>query len=999
MTDADTISMRVTGEAGDAYEVFDQLLERQEKLAAGSTIPVEVTGTEKVADLGEKAKETGEKAKESGAAAGEMGDKYQKAAEVMGADSGKVGQLASVFGELTPAMFAGAAAIVAVTAALSESVSVAAEYEAQMDRAAAITGDAATAFTDLGTSSTAGSQQTLSQTGSMIDALANQGQKLRDQTNELKPAMELMDATGMGMQQTVTGLTNTLDKYAIESSKTSMVTNELVAASQRGKTSVGDLLSGLTAVGPAAQATGQDFDSMTTALGIMSESGLRGGEAGSKLSAVLFGLSKPSKDLAGGLSAIGVSTDDVNPSMHSLDEILTTLTDHGVTAGDAADLFGRRLGPGMAALLRQGGDEMRKYNSDIQNTDAASTAAETASSNFAGAQERLASASSLAYEAIGSKFLPALANVTDGAASAILKVLALSDVIGKFVDATQNSEVKNMTDSSGKLQWSSFDFAHNDAYRAAWSAQQTTAEDAGEDFAKWYSAGVKKADLPKMISDTYDDLDTQAKDRGKTAGGSWADSFSEEQVKQLEYQAGVNTINAANEAASYSHNEGKAITNDNNKRMETTTGQFELGEFLLNEDTGASAWQLRTQRWGTENLNPHDPYGDANQKMQAHLAEDSKTATSKFIQAAGGEPMAIDIANIDMEYKFDTKKSEDALKESITKAVSNADKSGIWKSKEFDTLQKNYADAITADPSLIIEGAQMLLGDIKTQQEYIANNLATLPGSTLNWQRQIAYNNKNAEDQILSDTKIFNTLLKESWDLGNTVGGLTGLISDKVVAVVDEMKPIGEMASEAFKNSFTPKMQEDLMGMEPILQELKVKAPEEFAVMGGDMALDLIQAIKDKNIDRIWEDLKNLAGRSFQETTQEWTKNVEKMANATETHAEGFKGSFEGATSEYDTYLQREKNLAGGLNATQQLTTAKQLMTEITGKDWSTMIKIKTDLETVAKPEVDRFISYINKLKPVVNVVIQTSVVASEVEAICRDAVAKSLDNVAQGYR
>ena len=60
------------------------------------------------------------------------------------------------------------------------------------------------------------------------------------------------------------------------------------------------------------------------------------------------------------------------------------------------------------------------------------------------------------------------------------------------------------------------------------------------------------------------------------------------------------------------------------------------------------------------------------------------------------------------------------------------------------------------------------------------------------------------------------------------------------------MKDLGSDAANAFSdNSFSNKEKEDLLGMKPWLDELKIKSPEEFAKAGGDSWIQFMQAIED----------------------------------------------------------------------------------------------------------------------------------------------------------
>lgn len=90
------------------------------------------------------------------------------------------------------------------------------------------------------------------------------------------------------------------------------------------KTSAGfaDLGEAMQNVGPMAANNNQSLEDMASTLGILSNRGIEGGEAGTYLMNALQNLATPTKEQARGLRDLGVAAFDANGKMRSFPDIL-----------------------------------------------------------------------------------------------------------------------------------------------------------------------------------------------------------------------------------------------------------------------------------------------------------------------------------------------------------------------------------------------------------------------------------------------------------------------------------------------------------------------------------------------------------------------------------------------------------------------------------------------------------------------------------------------------
>ena len=300
-------------------------------------------------------------------------------------------------------------------------VKTAADFDDSMRKVAAVTGATGDQFDrlrqqaiDLG-ASTAWSA---SESAAAMQYLGMAGLSTNEILEATPQMLSLASAGAMDLGTAADIATNVLSGFNLQVSDLAHVSDVLAQAAASSNTSVEQLGHAMAYVGPVASSAGLSIEETTAAIQVMSNSGIQGTMAGTALRGALTSLLSPTKQATDILATYGLTAEDVNPEVHSLAEILDTLSSAGLSTADAMSLFGDRAGPGMIALLRTGGDGIRDYAQTLEYCDgAAQRMAETMEGGVGGSLRELEGAIETLSITFGDLIADALMPVIEGATS------------------------------------------------------------------------------------------------------------------------------------------------------------------------------------------------------------------------------------------------------------------------------------------------------------------------------------------------------------------------------------------------------------------------------------------------------------------------------------------------------------------------------------------------------------------------------------------------------
>ena len=141
---------------------------------------------------------------------------------------------------------------------------------------------------------------------------------------------------------------------------TEMATSTLTFVANKTSAGFSDLGEAMQNVGPIAHSNNQSLQDMASALGIMSNAGIKGGEAGTYLANILRNLATPTKAQKKALQELGISAFDSSGKMRPLPAILDDIATatEGLTDEEKGKvlsrIFNQRAIKGALPLLQQG---------------------------------------------------------------------------------------------------------------------------------------------------------------------------------------------------------------------------------------------------------------------------------------------------------------------------------------------------------------------------------------------------------------------------------------------------------------------------------------------------------------------------------------------------------------------------------------------------------------------------------------------------------------------
>lgn len=187
-------------------------------------------------------------------------------------------------------------------------------------------------------------------------------------------------------------------------------------------------------IGPSAHAAGISLEETAAMVGILSNKGIEGSQAGTALRGALTRLIKPSKQNVQGFKELGINVADFKKGTLTLPDMLDKIKNNtkGWTkeqrASAVALAFGTEAQSGMNALISAGGGELRKYTKYAENS-AGSTKkiAESMNNTQAAKIKRFQQALHVLSIDIGEKLLPAFEPILTKADQWINKFDNMSD--------------------------------------------------------------------------------------------------------------------------------------------------------------------------------------------------------------------------------------------------------------------------------------------------------------------------------------------------------------------------------------------------------------------------------------------------------------------------------------------------------------------------------------------------------------------------------------------
>jgi TP901 family phage tail tape measure protein len=197
-------------------------------------------------------------------------------------------------------------------------------------------------------------QFSASQAADGMTFLAMAGFKTNEILTALPATLNLAAAGELELAEAADIASNVLGGFRLSAGETNRVVDVMAQVARNANTSVRDMGTAMSYVGPVASAAGISIETTAAFIGRLGDAGIQSSRAGTTLVGIIGKLANQTPKAAKRLKELGIVTHDSAGNMKPLDDIVQQLGNSSITAGDYLAIFGQRAGPGMAALVGMG---------------------------------------------------------------------------------------------------------------------------------------------------------------------------------------------------------------------------------------------------------------------------------------------------------------------------------------------------------------------------------------------------------------------------------------------------------------------------------------------------------------------------------------------------------------------------------------------------------------------------------------------------------------------
>jgi TP901 family phage tail tape measure protein len=313
----------------------------------------------------------------------DLGDLGKSAEETARGVDKNSATISSAFGRVGVAI----AGAVATSGALGSIIQVNREFGASMSNVAAISGATASELEELRAVAIqmgADTAFSASQAADALGFLAQAGFTAREAIDAIPEVLALAAAGGIDLARAADIAANVLSGFNLEVSDASRVSDVLAQSAAVTNSSVEGMGEAMSVAAPIASALGISIEETAAAIGLMSDAGIKGSEAGTALRGIFASLAGPTTQAQDALAKYGLTAADIDPQTVGLANAMAVLSDRGISTADAFIIFGREAASG-ALVIAENSEKMSELVGEFGNAEgAARRMAEVMRDNLAG---------------------------------------------------------------------------------------------------------------------------------------------------------------------------------------------------------------------------------------------------------------------------------------------------------------------------------------------------------------------------------------------------------------------------------------------------------------------------------------------------------------------------------------------------------------------------------------------------------------------------------------
>lgn len=311
------------------------------------------------------------------------------------------------------------------------------DFEEQMSRVKAISGATGSSFDqlkqqaiDLGAKTAFSAKES----AAGMENLASAGFDANEIMEAMPGLLDLAAVSGGDVALASENAATALRGFGLDASQAGHVADVFARAAADTNAEVADMGEAMKYIAPVANAMGISLEESAAAIGIMSDAGIKGSQAGTSLRGALSRLAKPTDPMIAKMDELGLSFYDAEGNMKSLKDQIGMLQQafKGLTPEQQQNalvtLYGQESLSGMMALIDKGPDSLGKLTNSLKDSNgAADEMARTMQDNMNSSIEQMLGAFESAAIVIQGIIAPAIRGVAD----------TIGGLVQKFVDAPE----------------------------------------------------------------------------------------------------------------------------------------------------------------------------------------------------------------------------------------------------------------------------------------------------------------------------------------------------------------------------------------------------------------------------------------------------------------------------------------------------------------------------------------------------------------------------------
>ncbi|WP_195536197.1 phage tail tape measure protein [Bacillus paralicheniformis] len=286
-----------------------------------------------------------------------------------------------------------------MTALGTTAVLMSANFDQQMSKVQAVSGATGKEFENLRSTarelgrSTAWSAQESAQG---MEFLARAGWESQEIISAMPSVLDLATASAIDLGTASDIASNIISGFGGTAQDAQRYIDVLAKTTASSNTDMNQLGDAMKYVAPVANTLGLSVEETASAIGIMSDAGIQGSQAGTTLRQGLLKLTSPTKEAKGLMDDLGMSFFDAEGQMKSMPEIMSQL-ENGLAgmkdeqkAQALETMFGAEAVSGFSALLESGSGNVGKFAGELKNAEGtAGDMADTMNNNLMGRLKEL----------------------------------------------------------------------------------------------------------------------------------------------------------------------------------------------------------------------------------------------------------------------------------------------------------------------------------------------------------------------------------------------------------------------------------------------------------------------------------------------------------------------------------------------------------------------------------------------------------------------------------